>query len=148
MQKIGKAVEKIYKADSLNIAMQDGAAAGQSCAPPQSLCSISRSLGFISNRVPHVHTHIIPRQFQDLEKEDQIYAMLESEDGDLGRNYLAAQHPAAVDTNGEQGGSAAVGKRPKFPTVHPDSERRPRTEQMMKEEADWLAQRITESDID
>ncbi|KAG0633668.1 HIT-like domain-containing protein [Tuber brumale] len=109
VQKVSKVIEKIYKADSLNIAMQDGVAAGQS--------------------VPHVHTHIIPRHFQDLPQEDQIYAMLESEDGDLGRNYLEAQ-PSAIMNNGA---------RPKFPTVHPDAERKPRSEETMAEEAKWLA---------
>jgi len=76
-----------------------------------------------------VHTHIIPRHFQDLPQEDQIYAMLESEDGDLGRNYLEAQHPAVTEN----------GARPKFPTVHPDAERKPRSEETMAEEAKWLA---------
>ncbi|CAZ82645.1 unnamed protein product [Tuber melanosporum] len=109
VQKVSKVIEKIYKADSLNIAMQDGVAAGQS--------------------VPHVHTHIIPRHFQDLPQEDQIYAMLESEDGDLGRNYLEAQHSAVMNNSA----------RPKFPTVHPDAERKPRSEEAMAEEAKWLA---------
>ncbi|KAG0132930.1 HIT-like domain-containing protein [Tuber indicum] len=109
VQKVSKVIEKIYKADSLNIAMQDGVAAGQS--------------------VPHVHTHIIPRHFQDLPQEDQIYAMLESEDGDLGRNYLEAQHSAVMNNSA----------RPKFPTVHPDAERKPRSEETMAEEAKWLA---------
>ncbi|KAL0638441.1 Dinucleoside triphosphate hydrolase [Maublancomyces gigas] len=118
VQKIGKAVEHIYKADALNIAMQDGVAAGQSVA--------------------HVHMHIIPRRFRDLEKEDQIYTMLESSDGDLGRSYLEAD---------SQGLDASVG-RPKFPTIPLDSERRPRTEQVMREEAVWLAERIRESGVD
>ncbi|PUU72259.1 HIT-like domain-containing protein [Tuber borchii] len=109
VQKVSKVTEKIYKADSLNIAMQDGIAAGQS--------------------VPHVHIHIIPRHFQDLPQEDQIYTMLESQDGDLGRNYLEAQHPAVTEN----------GARPKFPTVHPDAERKPRSEETMAEEAKWLA---------
>lgn len=76
-----------------------------------------------------MHTHIIPRHFQDLPQEDQIYAMLESEDGDLGRNYLEAQNPAVTEN----------GARPKFPTVHPDAERKPRSEEAMAEEAKWLA---------
>jgi len=123
VQKIGKAVETIYQANALNIAIQDGIAAGQS--------------------VPHVHTHIIPRKPQDLEKEDQIYTMLESDDGDLTRNYLEAQNPTlTTDTN-----RATSVERPKFPTVHPDEERRPRTEQVMEEEAVWLAQRIREVEL-
>ncbi|KAI5838021.1 HIT-like domain-containing protein [Morchella snyderi] len=141
VQKIGKAVERLYKADSLNIAMQDGAAAGQS--------------------VPHVHTHIIPRQFQDLEKEDQIYTMLESDDGDLLRNYLEARHPSTLegskaipghgpaavigDTNNKVMSSSGGG-RPKFPTLSVDGERKARSEGVMREEAEWLAKCLKEQE--
>ena len=37
--------------------------------------------------VPHVHTHIIPRRFKDLTHSDDIYTMLESEAGDLGKIF-------------------------------------------------------------
>jgi len=60
-------IERVYKATSLNIAMQDGIDAGQS--------------------VPHVHVHIIPRGRGDLDNKggsDAIYAMLDGQDGDLG----------------------------------------------------------------
>ena len=63
VQHVGRMVERVFKASSLNIALQDGVDAGQS--------------------VPHVHCHIIPRMAQDLEK-DQIYDRLEGEDGDVG----------------------------------------------------------------
>ncbi|ODV82743.1 hypothetical protein CANARDRAFT_10271 [[Candida] arabinofermentans NRRL YB-2248] len=56
VQLIHSFIEKIYKADSLNIAMQDGVAAGQS--------------------VPHVHCHIIPRYLTD-GYGDGIYQLLE-----------------------------------------------------------------------
>lgn len=85
-----------------------------------------------------MHTHIIPRHSRDLEKEDQIYTMLESNDGDLGRNYLEAQHQVL--------GASAV--RPKFPTMDPNSERKPRSDQVMRDEAVWLASRIQESMVD
>jgi len=61
-------IERVYKATSLNIAIQDGPDAGQS--------------------VPHVHVHIIPRMKRDLEDRggsDAIYAMMDGEEGDLGR---------------------------------------------------------------
>lgn len=68
---LSKHLEKIYKADSFNVAIQDGPAAGQS--------------------VPHVHAHIIPRKYKDLgegpEAEDKIYAMMESDDADLWRAF-------------------------------------------------------------
>lgn len=67
VQRVGRMVERVYHASSLNIAMQDGADAGQS--------------------VPHVHAHIIPRHKADLAERggsDAIYTMLESEEGDVG----------------------------------------------------------------
>ncbi|KAG7695632.1 hypothetical protein KL932_002127 [Ogataea haglerorum] len=62
VQLIHSFIEKVYKADSLNLAMQDGVAAGQS--------------------VPHVHTHIIPRYLND-GYGDGIYELLESHEQDL-----------------------------------------------------------------
>ena len=62
-------IERVYEASSLNIAVQDGADAGQS--------------------VPHLHTHIIPRKRQDLQEQggnDAIYGMLEGEEGDVGKH--------------------------------------------------------------
>lgn len=64
-------VERVYGATSLNIAIQDGADAGQS--------------------VPHVHTHIIPRRRADMDERggsDAIYGMLEGEEGDVGNHLL------------------------------------------------------------
>lgn len=61
-------IERVYNGTSLNVAMQDGADAGQS--------------------VPHVHTHIIPRKKADLDDKggsDVIYDMLEGEEGDVGK---------------------------------------------------------------
>lgn len=42
VQRVGPVIEKYYGGDALNIAVQDGKAAGQS--------------------VPHVHVHILPRK--------------------------------------------------------------------------------------
>ena len=67
VQKVGRMIEHVYKATSLNIAIQDGIDAGQS--------------------VPHVHVHVIPRQKADLDHKggsDALYGMMESEEGDLG----------------------------------------------------------------
>jgi bis(5'-adenosyl)-triphosphatase len=64
-------VERVYGASSLNIAIQDGAEAGQS--------------------VPHVHAHIIPRKKRDLSSTDEIYEKLDGEEGDLLRG-LKGRH--------------------------------------------------------
>ncbi len=69
VQRVGRMIERVYKATSLNIAMQDGADAGQS--------------------VPHLHTHIIPRKRSDLDDRggsDAIYSMIDSEDGNVGKH--------------------------------------------------------------
>lgn len=74
VQRMGRLVERIYGASSLNIAMQDGVDAGQS--------------------VPHVHTHIIPRKKHDLDSKggsDAIYGILEGEDGNVGRHQHERQ---------------------------------------------------------
>ena len=71
VQRVGRMIERVYKASSLNIAMQDGADAGQS--------------------VPHVHTHIIPRKAADLDDKggnDAIYGLLEGDEGDVGAHLL------------------------------------------------------------
>ena len=69
VQRVGRMVERVYRATSLNIAIQDGADAGQS--------------------VPHLHTHIIPRKRADLDDRggsDAIYSMIDSEDGNVGKH--------------------------------------------------------------
>ena len=68
VQRVGHMIERVYNGTSLNVAMQDGADAGQS--------------------VPHVHTHIIPRRKADLDDKggsDAIYDMLEGEEGNVGK---------------------------------------------------------------
>ena len=69
MQEVGRVIERVYQASSLNIAIQDGIDAGQS--------------------VPHVHTHIIPRKASDLDDRggsDAIYGMLDGEEGNIGKH--------------------------------------------------------------
>ena len=117
VQRVSRMVERVFKASSLNIAIQDGADAGQS--------------------VPHVHAHIIPRKKDDLEDRggtDAIYAMLESEDGDLNRQLKAKEHAAPAELAKDE-------RRGKFPAVDNDS-RKPRSDADMQAEAEWLAQEM------
>ncbi|KAL6232963.1 hypothetical protein BDW75DRAFT_242497 [Aspergillus navahoensis] len=65
VRRVGRMIERVYGATSLNIAIQDGAEAGQS--------------------VPHVHAHIIPRKKRDLSSTDEVYEKLDGEEGDLTR---------------------------------------------------------------
>ena len=104
VQRVSRVVERVYRASGLNIAIQDGADAGQS--------------------VPHVHTHIVPRQKADLDARggsDAIYSMLEGEEGNVGRHQYEMWE-----------------QRPKFPPVD-DSARMARSETEMTEEARMLA---------
>ncbi|KAK9785775.1 hypothetical protein WJX73_000072 [Symbiochloris irregularis] len=52
-QRVGKAAEAHFKADSLTFAIQDGPQAGQT--------------------VPHVHIHILPRRAGDFAENDEVY---------------------------------------------------------------------------
>ena len=107
VQRVGRVVERVYNASSLNVAIQDGPDAGQS--------------------VPHLHTHLIPRQKADLDGKggsDAIYGMLEGEEGDVGMHLLEKS-----------------GRRPKFPAVD-DAQRKPRSDEEMAEEAGRLAQEM------
>jgi len=56
-RKVQDVLKQQYKCDAFNVAVQDGAGAGQS--------------------VPHVHVHVLPRCQGDLEYNDEIYDMLE-----------------------------------------------------------------------
>ncbi len=109
VQRVSRVVERVYRASGLNIAMQDGADAGQS--------------------VPHVHTHIVPRQMADLDARGgsaAFYGMLEGEEGNVGRHQYEMWE-----------------QRPKFPAVD-DSERVARSEVEMMEEAKMLAAEMEE----
>jgi len=71
---VSRAIEQFYGADALNIAIQDGALAGQS--------------------VDHVHCHIIPRKLHDLPNIDDVYAL-------LNRNDVGAAHQLMRERNAE-----------------------------------------------
>lgn len=132
VQKLGTALEKIFDADGLNIALQDGPLAGQS--------------------VPHVHVHIIPRHKEDL-PEDEIYRLLESDDADIARAHGqtgGADTPSTgllakgIELSRSEEAEGVLKERGKFPVVSPDEERPPRTEKEMMEEAAWLAKKVGE----
>ena len=113
VQRVSKMVERVFDASALNVAVQDGVDAGQS--------------------VPHVHVHIIPRQSEDLRDRgggDQIYDMMDGEEGNVGKHLLEMQRAReARDTDRKFAGG-------------PDSDRRPRTEEVMRQEAEWLQSEI------
>ncbi|KAK8167707.1 bis-tetraphosphatase, partial [Phyllosticta citrichinensis] len=106
VQRVSRMIERVYAADALNVAVQDGVAAGQS--------------------VPHVHAHVIPRRNGDMEGRgggDRVYEMLEGEEGDVG----AALREVERQRKREAEGNRAFAK--------PDAERLPRSLEEMEEEA-------------
>ncbi|KAL1592256.1 Dinucleoside triphosphate hydrolase [Paraconiothyrium brasiliense] len=82
--------------------------------------------------VPHVHAHIIPRKKHDLPEPDAIYGMMESEDGHLARQ-LKKRDEGDV-------------KRGRFPAVDADEHRKPRSEEEMNKEAEWLFEEMAKTD--
>lgn len=121
VQRVGKMIERVYSASSLNIAIQDGTDAGQS--------------------VEHVHTHVIPRRRRDLDHRggtDAIYEMLDGEEGDIGRVQKEIL---------EQGHGQVTERRSRFPAVD-DEARKPRTMEEMEAEAEMLAKEMEKEPVD
>lgn len=111
-------VERVYGASSLNIAVQDGVHAGQS--------------------VPHVHAHIIPRKAADLDHRggtDAVYDMLDGEEGDVRKAFQEVDATERPKT------------RTRFPVVD-NEERKPRTHDEMREEAEMLAREMEKEPVD
>ncbi|RMZ90915.1 hypothetical protein DV736_g1878, partial [Chaetothyriales sp. CBS 134916] len=119
VQRVARTIERVYKASALNVAIQDGVDAGQS--------------------VPHVHVHIIPRTKDDLKNQggvDKIYDLMDSEEGNVGRDFLRAQQARQ-----------AWEKHREFASG-PDSERKSRSEEEMRKEAEWLQAEMEKDDYD
>lgn len=103
VQRVSRLIERVFGASALNIAIQDGADAGQS--------------------VPHVHAHIIPRKKSDLDAQggtDAIYTMMEGEDADLGKQLRAKEQ-------------AKDEPRARFPAVDNENREPRSDEEMQKE---------------
>ena len=113
-RRVGRMIERVFGATSLNIAIQDGKDAGQS--------------------VPHVHAHVIPRKCADLDHKggtDAVYEMMDGEEGDIGAFQAQRQEERA----------GRGGKANRFPAIESE-ERRPRSDEEMKAEADMLAREM------
>ncbi|KAF8203770.1 diadenosine 5',5'''-P1,P4-tetraphosphate asymmetrical hydrolase [Pholiota molesta] len=88
IKRVGSVIEKVYGADALTIACQDGKAAGQS--------------------VTHVHFHLLPRKFLGdpfAGKNDEVYPALEMNEGSLQSDFkqrssdVAHPNPLRVDAD-------------------------------------------------
>jgi len=117
VQRVGSVVERVYKADGLTIACQDGRASGQT--------------------VPHVHIHLIPRRLQDDRfagsQPDEVYVELEKQEGVLPQDLAAASQSQSQSQSRTNTGS------PHPLRVDADASREPRTLEDMEKEAKWLA---------
>lgn len=101
-------IQRVYGAEALNIAMQDGEAAGQS--------------------VPHVHFHVIPRRKGDFDKRgggDAVYERLEERGGE-------------ADVGAGLRGRDRERRRTGLGGVEEEEERRPRSDEVMDREAEML----------
>ncbi|THH20484.1 hypothetical protein EW146_g860 [Bondarzewia mesenterica] len=87
VQNIGQVIERVYGADGLTIACQDGKAAGQT--------------------IPHVHFHLLPRKHKgdrfSINKDD-VYPALERAEGEQPQDIAASnvpggQEPLRVDAD-------------------------------------------------
>ena len=106
VQQVSKMISRVYNASALNVAIQDGVDAGQS--------------------VPHVHVHIIPRSADDMKDRgggDKIYDMMEGDEGNIGEAFMKMQQTRIENSNHRD-----------F-VAGPDTDRRPRSETEMNEEA-------------
>ncbi|KAJ9606659.1 Dinucleoside triphosphate hydrolase [Cladophialophora chaetospira] len=111
---VSSTLQRVYHASSFNVAVQDGVNAGQS--------------------VPHVHVHVIPRQKGDYDDKgggDRIYDAMDGEEGNVGKAFLEMQRIREERVNGDRRFVAA-----------PDSDRKARSEEEMKKEAEWLRMEI------
>ncbi|KAF2152062.1 bis-tetraphosphatase [Myriangium duriaei CBS 260.36] len=115
VQRVQRTLRRVYGAEGFNVGIQDGKAAGQSVA--------------------HVHCHIIPRRKGDMDSRgggDRIYEMMEGEEGDVGKGLTGREQSEDQGKVGQKEGR-------RFKT---DEERKDRSEEEMREEADMLAREM------
>ncbi|KAI9888140.1 MAG: hypothetical protein M1823_000075 [Watsoniomyces obsoletus] len=116
VQRISNMIQRVFEAPAVNIAIQDGAEAGQT--------------------VRHVHAHVIPRYKADFEgKGDRVYELLEKEEGDIAK---------ALNEMGSRNGLNDT-RRGGFPKVDEES-RKARSEEEMRKEAEWLGREMEKED--
>ncbi|KAK5938940.1 Dinucleoside triphosphate hydrolase [Knufia obscura] len=108
VKRVSRMLERVYKADALNVAVQDGVEAGQS--------------------VNHVHVHVIPRRKGDVVVGDQVYERMDGREGNVGavwEEYEVLQ--------GRRKGEREISGGPDGEEGRVD-----RSEEEMREEAQWL----------
>ena len=145
VQRVGRVVERVYKADGLTIACQVRYRTTAFRHPPS--CSFSFPPPFFllifegesvtqdgvaaGQTVPHVHFHLLPRRLQGDRfagsRNDEIFNELEKQEGALPQDLAATS-----DSHTRSG-------LPEPLRVDADAMREPRTLDDMEQEAKWLA---------
>ena len=144
VQRVGRVVERVYKADGLTIACQVWRRLSPPPPPPYrdttwtSLSLTSANLFDLTSgqdgraagqTVPHLHVHILPRRLQGDRfagtRNDVVYTELEKREGALPQDLASTSHT----------GSGS----PEPLKVDADETREPRTLEDMEQEAKWLA---------
>ena len=127
VKRLSAMLERVYRADALNVAVQDGVEAGQS--------------------VNHVHVHIIPRRKGDAGEGsgDEIYERMDGQEGNLGKvweEYEELQRARRTKEQMIEGGEREI-------NGGPDAKRVDRTADEMRREAEWLRWEMTrQGDLD
>jgi len=94
--------------------------------------------------VPHVHTHIIPRQDSDLERTDDIYDLMDGEEGNVGGHQKEAQTQQEQTQQRQQW--QKQNEKHKQALALEDSVRKPRSGEEMQKEAKWLSEEMTKQE--
>lgn len=118
VQHVGRVIERVYGADALTIACQDGKAAGQT--------------------VPHIHFHLLPRKLRGDRfggRNDEVYPALERAEGAL-PHELAQYAASAGKSHVEEENALLSGGEPI--KMDGDEDRKPRSMEEMMREAEWL----------
>lgn len=113
VKRVSAMLERVFKADALNVAVQDGVEAGQS--------------------VNHVHVHLIPRRRGDIENGDEIYEQMDGKEGNLGSVWEEYELLQTRRRQMEDSGQRDIEGGPDG-----DAKRVNRTEEEMRKEAEWL----------
>lgn len=126
VKRVSRMLERVYHADALNVAVQDGAEAGQS--------------------VNHVHVHIIPRKKGDVGegKGDEIYERMDGQEGNIGRVWEEYAEIQKQRLRREEAQKAGKGEIQGGPDA--DLKRVNRSEDEMRKEAEWLRTEMEENE--
>jgi bis(5'-adenosyl)-triphosphatase len=146
VQRVGRVVERAYKADGFTIACQVMIILIYTHPPiPHFFDTLHPPL--MSDRVysvqdgpaagqtvPHVHFHLLPRRLQgdrfSGSQPDAVYVELEKREGVLPQDLAAASSGSHMNTDA---------RSPEPLRVDADADREPRTLEDMEQEAKWLA---------